>query len=62
MVRCKKEQAQWEGAPPLDMMNHFSKDARREKLGGRTRPSQTEAWLLDARRSKRSGREPPLWT
>ena len=30
MVRCKKEQAQWEGATPLDKMNHFSKDARRE--------------------------------
>ena len=32
------------------------KDARRGKLGGRTRPSQTQAWLLDARRRKRSRR------
>ena len=56
IVRCKKEQAQWEGATPLDMMNHFSKDARRSKLRGRTRPSQTKAWLLDARRRKRSRR------
>ena len=52
IVRCKKEQAQWEGATPLDMMNHFSKDARRSKLKGENKTKSNPGRVVRCKKER----------